>query len=109
MFKARVINLCDRDIATNFGAVAGEVILVDSYACTVIFICCDSKKKRIFACCGTVHYGSGTVQNRFFGEIRYRSFFFLKGNDVLNRATGKPLAPPYRGQIPLFSSVFRQF
>jgi len=46
VFEARVINLCDRDIATNFGAVAGEVILVDSCACTVIFICCDSKKKR---------------------------------------------------------------
>jgi hypothetical protein len=33
--------LCNRDIATNFGAVAREVILVDSCACTVIFICCD--------------------------------------------------------------------
>jgi len=38
--------LCDHDIATNFGAVAGEVILVDSCACTVIFICFDSKKRR---------------------------------------------------------------
>jgi len=52
VFKARVINLCDRDIATNFGAVAGEVILVDS--CAIIFICCDcyffflKKKNRIF-------------------------------------------------------------
>ena len=46
VFEARVINLCDRDIATNFGAVAGEVILVDSCACTVIFICCDSQKKK---------------------------------------------------------------
>ena len=61
MFEARVINLCDRDIATNFGAVAGEVILVDS--CAIIFICC-----------GTVHYGSGTVQNRFFDGIRYQLF-----------------------------------
>ena len=43
---ARVINLCDRDIATNFGAVAGEVILVDCCACTVIFICFNSKKKK---------------------------------------------------------------
>ena len=69
MFEARVINLCDRDIATNFGAIAGEVILVDSCACTIIFICCDSKKKRdrIFAC-------GGTVQNRFFGGIRYWPF-----------------------------------
>jgi len=41
VFEAKVINLCDHDIATNFGAVAGEVILVDSCACTVIFICCD--------------------------------------------------------------------
>jgi hypothetical protein len=55
VFEARVINLCDRDIATNFGAVAGEVILVDSCSCTVIFICCDKKKDRIFACGGTVH------------------------------------------------------
>ena len=39
VFEARVNNLCDRDIATNFGAVAGEVILVDS--CAIIFICCD--------------------------------------------------------------------
>ena len=66
--------MCDRDIATNFGAVAGEVILVDSCACTVIFICCDSKKKRkernrIFACDGTVHLWHGTVQNRVFGGL----------------------------------------
>ena len=80
VFEARVINLCDRDIATNFGAVAGEVILVDSCACTVIFICCDSKKKKreteflltavLFTC------GSGTVQNRVFGGIRYQPFVF---------------------------------
>jgi hypothetical protein len=62
VFEARVINLCDRDIATNFGAVAGEVILVDSCACTAIFICCDyylfilkKKRNRIFAYGGTVH------------------------------------------------------
>jgi hypothetical protein len=46
VFEARVINLCDLDIATNFGAVAREVILVDSCACTVIFICCFPKKNR---------------------------------------------------------------
>jgi hypothetical protein len=39
VFEARVINLCDRDIATNFGAVVGEVILVDSF--TIIFIFYD--------------------------------------------------------------------
>jgi hypothetical protein len=39
VFEARVINLCDRDIATNFGAVVGEVILVNS--CAIIFIFCD--------------------------------------------------------------------
>ena len=74
MFEARVINLCDRDIATNFGAVAGEVILVDTCACTVIFICCDSKKKkrnRIFAC-------GSTVQNIIFGGIRFRPFVSLR-------------------------------
>ena len=68
--------MCDPDIATNFGAVAGEVILVDCCACIVIFICCDSKKKKkketkfllatvLFTC------GSGTVENRVFGGIRY--------------------------------------
>jgi hypothetical protein len=31
--------LCDRDIATNFGAAAGDVILIDS--CAIIFIFCD--------------------------------------------------------------------
>ena len=80
MFEARVIiNLCDRDIAINFGVVAGDVILVDS--CAIIFICYDFhlffwKKKRdmIFACCSTVHYGSGIIQNRFFGGIRYVPF-----------------------------------
>jgi len=82
VFEARVINLSDRDIATNFGAVAEEVILVDS--CAIIFICCDcyffflTKKKRIFACCGIVNYCSGTVQNRFFGGIRYLPFVSLK-------------------------------
>jgi len=99
VFEARVINLCDRDIATNFGAVAGEVILVNS--CAIIFICCDCyffflrKKNRIFACYSTVHYGCSTVQNGLFGGIRYRPFFFWKGNDVLNRTCGIPLAPPY--------------
>ena len=39
MFEAMLVNLCDCDIATNFGAVAREVILVDS--CAIIFICCD--------------------------------------------------------------------
>jgi hypothetical protein len=39
VFEARVINLYDRDIATNFGAIVGEVILV--YSCAIIFICCD--------------------------------------------------------------------
>jgi len=34
-----VINLCDCNIATNFGIVAGEVILVES--CAVIVIFCD--------------------------------------------------------------------
>ena len=36
VFEARVINLYDRDIASNFSAIAGEVILVDS--CAIIFI-----------------------------------------------------------------------
>jgi hypothetical protein len=70
--------LCDRDIATNFGAVAGEVILVDS--CAVIFIYCDCylfflKKRREFLLAAVLFtYGSGTVQNIFFGGIRYRPF-----------------------------------
>ena len=63
VFEARVINLCDRDIATNFGAVAGEVILVDSCACTVIFICCEKKKRETEFLLATVLLicGSGTV------------------------------------------------
>ena len=79
VFEVRVINLCDRDIATNFGVVAREVILVDSCACIVIFICCDSKKKekqnfclQLFTC------GSGTVQNRIFGGISFRPFVSLR-------------------------------
>jgi len=40
----------------------------------VIVISFTEKKNRIFAYCGTVHYGSGTVQNIFFGGIRYRPF-----------------------------------
>ena len=73
----------DRDIITNFDVVAGEVILVDSCACTVIFICCDyylfiyfEKKRETEFLLAIVlfTYGSGTVQNRFFGGIRYRSF-----------------------------------
>jgi len=75
--------LCDRDIATNFGAVAGEVILVDSCACTVIFlfaviiiiIIIILKKKTEFLLAAVLFiYGSGTVQNRFFGGIRYWPF-----------------------------------
>jgi hypothetical protein len=34
-----VLTFGQSNIATNFGAVAGEVILVDS--CPIIFICCD--------------------------------------------------------------------
>jgi hypothetical protein len=75
--------LYDRDIITNFDAVAGEVILVDSCACTVIFICCDyylfiyfEKKRETEFLLAIVlfTYGSGIVQNRFFGGIRYRPF-----------------------------------
>jgi hypothetical protein len=113
VFEARVITLCDRDIVTNFGAVAGEVILVDSCACTVIFICCDSKKKiekqnfylrRYCSLAAAVLFKTDLLV-----ELGIGPFFFLKGNDVLNRTSGKPLAPPYRGQIPLFYRVFRQF
>jgi hypothetical protein len=44
-----MINLCDSDIATNFGAIVGEVILVNY--CAMIFVCCDCylfcwKKKK---------------------------------------------------------------
>jgi hypothetical protein len=43
---------------------------------SVIVVSFSEKKKKIFACCGIVHYGSGTVQNRFFGGIRYQPFVF---------------------------------
>jgi hypothetical protein len=41
----------------------------------VIVISFSEKKIRFFACCGTVHYGSGTIQNRFFGGIRFSRLF----------------------------------
>jgi hypothetical protein len=77
VFEARVINLCDHDIATNFGAIAGEVILVDS--CAIIFILCDCylffrKKTEVLLAVVLFIYDSGTVQNKFFGGIRYRPF-----------------------------------
>ena len=80
VFEARVINLCDRDIATNFDVVAREVILVDYCACTVIFICYDSKKKDTEFLLATVLFtcGSGTVQNRIFGGIRFQPFLSLR-------------------------------
>jgi hypothetical protein len=75
--------LCDRDIATNFGAVVREVILVDSCACTIIFICCDyylfflKKKETEFLLAAVLFiYGSDTVQNRFFSGIRTCPFVF---------------------------------
>jgi hypothetical protein len=52
--------LCGRDIATNFGVVVGEVILVDScaiilFAVIVIYFSKKKQRNRIFACCGVVH------------------------------------------------------
>jgi hypothetical protein len=60
-----MINLCDCDIAINFGAVVGEVILVDY--CAMIFVCSDcylfcwKQRKRNR---NSVAY-SGTVQLLF--------------------------------------------
>ena len=52
MFEVRVINLCDRDIATNFGAVAGEVVLVDLliflFALIVIYFSEKETEKQNF-------------------------------------------------------------
>jgi hypothetical protein len=71
--EIRVINLCDRNIAINFGVVAGEVILVDS--CAVIIICCVIViyfvGKKNAACWW---YCTGTIQNKVFGGIRPRPF-----------------------------------
>ena len=77
MFEARVINLCDRDIATNFGAVAGKVILVDS--CAIIYICCDCyfflKKKTEFLLAAVLFIKAAVLfKIEFFGRIRYRPF-----------------------------------
>jgi len=76
VFEAKVINLCDRDIAKNFGTVAGEVILVNS--CSIIFIFCDFyffflKKEFLFA---TVLLITVAVlfKTDFFYGIRYWSF-----------------------------------
>jgi hypothetical protein len=79
VFEARVINLCDRDIATNFGAVAGEVILVDSCACTVIFICCDSKKKEKQNFCLRRYYSlaAAVVTTRLSKPKTIVNFFFI--------------------------------
>ena len=73
MFEARVINLCDRDIATNFGAVACTVILV-----SVIVIYISEKKKKtefllavlLFTC------RSGTVEDRIVCGIRFLTLVF---------------------------------
>jgi hypothetical protein len=71
------------------------------------FLCCDcylfcflKKRNKFFSCSGTVQYGIVTIQNQIFGGIRSRPFISWRE---------RPLALPYRGQIPLFSRVFRQF
>jgi len=78
MFEARVINLCDRDIATNFGAVAGEIILVDY--CAIIFICCDcyffSEKKEFLLTAVLFIKAAVLLETDFFGGIRYWPFIF---------------------------------
>jgi hypothetical protein len=45
----------------------------------VIVISFSKKNNIIFACCGTVHYGSNTVQKRFFLVELGISLFFPKG------------------------------
>jgi translation initiation factor 1 (eIF-1/SUI1) len=55
--------LCDRKIATNFGVVAKELILVDYCAVIVIYFAKIKKRNRYFACGGTIQYGTITVQN----------------------------------------------
>ena len=76
--------MCDRDIAINFGAVAGEVILVDS--CAIIFICCDcfffpekTKKKKEeeteFLLAAVLFITAAVLfKTDFFCGIRYRPF-----------------------------------
>jgi len=69
--------LCDRDIATNFGAVAGEVILVDSCACTVIFICYEKKRETEFSLAAAVLFKTEFFVtlgiNLLFAEVKRRS------------------------------------
>ena len=87
--------MCDRDIATNFDAVVREVILVDSCACTVIFlfaviiiiIIIILKKKQNFC---LRRYCSFTAAVQFKTDFLVElgiGFFFLKGNNVLNRTS----------------------
>ena len=74
------------------------LVLVLLFLVAVIVIYISGKKKReteFLLATVLFTYGSGTVQNRVFGGIRYQSFFFLKGNDVLNRTSDKSLAPIY--------------
>jgi hypothetical protein len=44
-------------------------VLLFLFAVIVVYFSEKKKRNIIFACCGTVHYDSGTVQNRFFGGI----------------------------------------
>ena len=117
VFEARVINLCDRDIATNFDAVAGEVIFVDSCACTVIFSCYDCylyfwKKKKEKQNFLLRRYCSLVAAVLFKIELFVELGFFLlfpEGKRRSEQDLLKTLAPSYQGQILLFSRVFRQF
>jgi len=72
------------------------LVLVLLFLVAVIVIYISEKKRETKFLLATVLFtcGSGTVQNKIFGGIRYQPFFFLKGNDVLNRTSDKSLAPP---------------
>jgi hypothetical protein len=85
VLEARVINLYDRDIATNFGAVAGEVILVDS--CAIIFIYCDCclffwKKKEKQNFCWLGYYS-------FTAAVLFKIYFLVELGIILLFSKGK--------------------
>jgi hypothetical protein len=97
--------LYDRDITINFSVVIGEVILM----LWLLFISFKRKKNRKEKQSVAMRYRL----NWNFWWNWASIFSFLKENDVLSKTSSlfdiQPLTQPFRGQIPLFSRVFRQF
>jgi hypothetical protein len=70
----------------------------------VIVISFSEKKNRIFSCCGTVHYGSGTVQNNFLVELGI-SLLFPEGKRRSPAARGEDTSPLFLLSLRLHRTV----